>query len=122
MHWVKEISITKYGSDRELPPTFSPWEIYQYSDQMLKHLPKDILKTIQKTFLYSKKSVYYGNTAFERRNFNSKDITTTGLTTAQVTEKKKQHVKDLNIDERIDIFHDQLADEFVYRIPLNHST
>ena len=40
-HWVKEISITKYGSDRELPPTFSPWEIYQYSDQMLKHLPKD---------------------------------------------------------------------------------
>ena len=22
-HWVKEISITKYGSDKELPPTFS---------------------------------------------------------------------------------------------------
>ena len=40
-YWVKEISITKYGSDRKLPPTFSPWEIYQYSDQMLKHLPKD---------------------------------------------------------------------------------
>ena len=29
-HWVKEISITKYGSDKELPSTFSPWEIYQY--------------------------------------------------------------------------------------------
>ena len=39
-HWVKEISITKYGSDKELPPTFSPSEVYQYSDQMLKHLPK----------------------------------------------------------------------------------
>ena len=26
-HCVKEISITKYGSDRELPPTFTPWEI-----------------------------------------------------------------------------------------------
>ena len=38
-HWVKEISITKYGSDKELPPTFSPWKVYQYSDQMLKHLP-----------------------------------------------------------------------------------
>ena len=36
--WVKEISITKYGSDKELPPTFSSWEVYQYSDQMLKHL------------------------------------------------------------------------------------
>ena len=48
-HVVKEISITKYGSDRELPPQFSPWEIYQYSDQILKHLPKDDLKTIQKT-------------------------------------------------------------------------
>ena len=74
---------------------------------MLKHLPKDSLKTIQKTFLCSKKPVYYGNTAYERRNFNSKDVTTTALTTAQVTEKKKQHAKDLNIDERIDLFHDQ---------------
>ena len=45
-HWVKEITITKYGSDKELPPTFSPWEVYQYSDQMLKHLPSEALKTI----------------------------------------------------------------------------
>ena len=45
-HWVKEISITKYGSDKELPPTFSPWEVYQYLDQTLKHLPT--LKTIEK--------------------------------------------------------------------------
>ena len=119
-HWVKEISITKYGSERELPTTFSPWEIYQCSDQMLKHLPKDSLKTIQKNFQYSKKPVYYRNTAHERRNFNSKDISTTGLNTAQTTEKKKQHVKDLNIDDRTDLFQDQLADEFVYRIPLRY--
>ena len=26
-HSVKKISITKYGSDKELPPTFSPWEV-----------------------------------------------------------------------------------------------
>ena len=44
--WVKEVSKTKYGSDKELPPTFSPWEVYQYSDQMLKHLPADDLKSI----------------------------------------------------------------------------
>ena len=31
-HWIKEISITKYDSDKELPPTFWPWEVYQYSD------------------------------------------------------------------------------------------
>ena len=37
-HWVKEISITKYRSHKELPPTFSPWEIYQYSEAILKHL------------------------------------------------------------------------------------
>ena len=29
-NWVKEINITRYGSDKELPPTFSPYEIYQY--------------------------------------------------------------------------------------------
>ena len=36
-HWVKQISITKYSSDKEIPSIFSPWEIYQYSEAMLKH-------------------------------------------------------------------------------------
>ena len=52
--------------------------------------------------------------------FNSKDLDTTGLNTAQITALKKNHAKDLNIDERIELFHDQLADEFVYRIPLRY--
>ena len=53
-HWVKEITMARCGSDKELPPTFSPWEIFQYSDGMLKHLPFDSLKTINKTLLYDK--------------------------------------------------------------------
>ena len=90
-HWVKEISITKFGSDRELPPTFRPWEIYQYSDAMLKHLPKDSLKTIQKHLLYSKEPVFYGNTAYERRNFNGTNIATTGLNATQIAALKQSH-------------------------------
>ena len=58
-HLVKGISITKYGSDKELIPTFSPYEIYQYSDAMLKYLPKDVLKAIEKIHLYSKEPGYY---------------------------------------------------------------
>ena len=65
-HWVKEISITKYGSDKELPRTLSPWEVYQYSDQMLKHLPKDVLKTIQKTVLFGKTLVYFAKVGYNR--------------------------------------------------------
>ena len=100
-HWVKEISITKYGSDKELPPTFSPWEIYQYSDQMLKHLPSDALKTIQKTHLYSKKPVYFASETYKRRNHNFLGVSTTGLNATQIAAAKKQHAEDLNIDERI---------------------
>ena len=88
-HWVKEISIKKYGSDKELPPTFTPWEIYQYSDSMLKHLPNDSLKTIQKHLLYSKEPVFYANTVYDRKNFNGNDVDTTGLSTADATKKKK---------------------------------
>ena len=47
-HLIKEVSITKYGSDKELIPTFSPYEIYQYSDSLMKHLPKDSLKKTRK--------------------------------------------------------------------------
>ena len=119
-HWVKEVSITKSGSDKDLPPTFSLWEVYQYSDQMLKHLPADDLKPIQKTFLFSKKPVYFANTNYDRKNFNSKDIVTTGLSTAEITKKKKQHAKDLNIDDRIDLFEDQIVEVYVYRIPLRY--
>ena len=86
-------SITKYGSDRDLPPTFSSWEIYQCSDQMLKHLSKDSVKGIQKIFLYSKKPAYYGNTAYDRRNFNSKDLVTTGLNATEITALKKKSCK-----------------------------
>ena len=87
-HWIKELSITKYGSDKDLPPTFSPWEVYQYSNQLLKHLPSDALKTIQKTLLYSKKPVYFAQVGYNRRNYNSKDLTYTGLNAAEILEKK----------------------------------
>ena len=47
-HLIKGIGITKYGSDKELIPTFSPYEIYQYPDAMMKHLPKDSIKKLEK--------------------------------------------------------------------------
>ena len=43
-HLVKEISITRYRHIKQLVQTFSPNEIYRYSDAMLKHLPEDSLK------------------------------------------------------------------------------
>ena len=119
-HWVKEISITKYGSDKELPPTFSPWEVYQYSDQMLKHMPSKALKTIQKTHLFSRKPVYFADVSYERTNHNAAGITLTGLNAAEQTTAKKAHAKDSNIDDRISLFQEQLKNEYVYRIPLRY--
>ena len=110
----RKISITKYSSDKELPPRFSPREVYQYSDQMLKHLTSDALKTIQKTLLYSKKPVYFAKVDYDRRNYNSKDLTYTGLNAAEITAKKQNHAKDLNIDDRISLFQEQLKNEQNY--------
>ena len=119
-YWVKEVSITKYGSGKELPPTFSPYEVYQYADSMLKHLPKDALKTIEKTHLYSKKPVYYNEVSMGRRNHNRAGLTTTRLTNAQITTLKANYAKDLNIDDRITRFSKQLQNEPVYKIPLRY--
>lgn len=47
---VKDISITRYRNDKQLIPTSSPYEIYQYSDAMLKHLPGDALKQFKKDY------------------------------------------------------------------------
>ena len=61
VHWIKEISITKYETNIELIPTSTPLEIYQYSDSMLKHLPPDLLVVIQNNLLYSQKGINLGN-------------------------------------------------------------
>ena len=119
-HWVKEISVTKYGSDKEVPPTFTPWEIYQYSDNMLKHLPSDALKTIAKTLLYDKKEVYFAQTTYDRRNYNATNADVRGLSANDALIKKQAHAKDLNIDKRIALFQNQLKNESVYRVPLRY--
>ena len=86
-------------------PTFSPYEIYQYSDSMLKNLPNNSFKKIEKIMLYSKQSIYFNKTSLEQRTHNSN--TASGIT-------------DLNINEMITKFQNQLKNEFVYRIPLRY--
>ena len=74
---------------------------------MLKHLSKDPLKKIEKTIPYSKQPVYFNRTTLEQKTFNS--------TTAN-------DITDLNINERITKFQNQLKNEFIYRIPLRYFT
>ena len=109
-HLIKEISITKYGSEKELIPTFSPYEIYQYSDSIMKHLPKDSLKKLEKIMLYSNTLVYLNKTSIDRRVHNG--------SSSKTNADKTNDAKVLNTDDRIDKFQDQLKDEYAYRIPL----
>ena len=57
-HWIKEISITKYGTNKELIPTTTPQKMYKYFDSMLKHLPKKSLEVIRKKKFLAKKQLY----------------------------------------------------------------
>ena len=114
-HFVKKKnSITKYGSNKEVIPTFSPYEICEYSDAMSKHLPDDASKTIEKTVLYSRKAVYYNDVNIERRIHNGDRITTKGINTTQIANTKRIYAKDLNIDEKKKKFKEQLKIEHVY--------
>ena len=88
-------------------PTFSTYEIYQYSDTILKHIPEKALKKLQNELLYGKKKVSYNKTMIERRKYNSTVL-------ADIT--------DDNLDDRLDKFKDQLKNEYVYRISLRYFT
>ena len=88
-------------------PIFSPYEFYQHCDSMLKHLPKDTLKKIEKTMLYSEQAVYFNKTTIDRRIHNSNTA---------------NDITDLNINERITKFKNQLKNEFVYRVLLRYFT
>ena len=88
---MKQVSVTKYDNEKKLIPTFPPYEIYQYSDAILKHLPKEALKT-KKTHLYSKEAVYYNDEKIGRRNHNGGGLLTTGKNATQKATLKKNYV------------------------------
>lgn len=52
-HGVKEININRYRVHLRVLPTNSVTDIYQHSDVVLKHMPKDVLKTL----FYRKKKI-----------------------------------------------------------------
>ena len=54
-NWITEIDIKRYGNDVPILPLTNTVSIYQYSDEILKHMSKDALKAIQNDILYSKK-------------------------------------------------------------------
>ena len=86
-------------------PLINTVDIYRYSDELLKHMLKDVFETIENDLLYSKKKVViYGNNN-DRRAYHTK---TGGNRT------------DENLTERIQKLQNQLKNEHVYRIPLKY--
>ena len=79
-----------------------------------------MLKTIEKTQLYSTEPGYSNEASMDHRNYNRAGLATTGMTNAQITTLKANYAKDLNIDDRITKFSKQLQNEHVYRIPLRY--
>ena len=80
----------------------------------MKHLPEDSIKKLEKTMPYNNMPVYLNKTSIDRRIHNGSGSTTNA--------GKANDAKDLNIDDRITKFQDQLRDGYVYRIPLTYFT
>ena len=119
-HQIKEISATRFGHDKQLISTFSPYGIYQYSKAMLKHLPKDSLKKTEKAVLYSKQPICINKTIIDRRINYGSGSGTSG-TGAPIAARKANDAKDLDIEERIEKFQNQLKSEYIYRVTLRYS-
>ena len=80
-----------------------PFQIYQYSEAMFKHILEKLLKQIQKRMLYINKPVAYNRTTTDGRTYNSNAVV---------------DLTNNNIDNRTDKFQIQIKNKFVYRIPL----
>ena len=110
-HWIKEISITKYGTNKELTPTTTPQEIYQYSDAMLKHLPAKSLKVIENDLLCSKEEV---KIPYNMDRLLSGALVVSNQVIHNVTRS------DGNFQDREAKSRNQLKNKYVYRIPLKY--
>ena len=60
-YWIREIEVKRYGNNLQLAPS-STVDIYRYLDGMLKYMPKDALKTVEKMLLFSREHIsLFGN-------------------------------------------------------------
>ena len=75
-HWIKEIDIKRY-EDVSILPLTKVVDIDRYFDEILKHVSKDTLKTIQNDLLYSKKKVVINSTNNDRLTDRIAKITET---------------------------------------------
>ena len=103
-HWIKEIDIKHLGDDIPVLPMTNTIEIYKYSDAMLKHVPKDALDVIENDLLYSKEKVKLP------ANEDRRDKRT----------EAADNRTDVNLDNRITKFQNQLKTVYYYRIPLKY--
>ena len=78
----------------------------------MKHLPKDSLKKLEEAMLDSNSPIYLNKGSIDRRTHNGSGSST--------NVGKVKNAKNLNIDDRITKFQDQLKDKYVYRIPLRY--
>ena len=70
-HWIKEIDIKRYGDDMLNLPLTNTVDIYRYSNELLKYMLKDVLKTIQNDLLYSKDKVVIYSYNNDRRVYHT---------------------------------------------------
>ena len=52
-HWIKDVTVKRYGDDIAVLPINTTLDTYRYSESMLKHMPEKVLATFQKELLYS---------------------------------------------------------------------
>ena len=70
-HWIKEIDIKRYVDDMLNLPLTNTVDIYRYSNELLKYMLKDVLKTIQNDLLYSKDKVVIYSYNNDRRVYHT---------------------------------------------------
>lgn len=107
-HCFKEIDIKRYRADLQSIPTNNTTDVCQYSDAILKHIPKYLLKTFEKTLLCSKKKVLLP-TGQDRRVNNPKAANAANRT-------------DENVTDRIDKLRHLIRQKNIFTIPLKFLT
>ena len=59
IHWIRELNIVRYGDERPILPTTNMVDVYRYSDELLKRMPKENLTANGKNFNLLQRKSYF---------------------------------------------------------------
>ena len=84
---MRELNIARYGFEKPILQTTNTVDVCRYSDELLKHMPKEYLTTMENNLLYCEEKAIWADGRDRRANNVANTVDAPKRTDANLTKR-----------------------------------